>query len=323
MKKGFACVAVVLLMFVLGGGAAYAQNALNPDASPNFGRVDLTAGFQPDPYIVTIVSGGDIDVATLKLGAVCAGFVSSAPDFNFERSGQGSLLRIFFVSNSGDTTLLVQNPAGQYSCNDDFEGLNPLVEFTNPAEGTYHVWVGSYTANEFNPGYLMASEQPSSPDAIISPILRVTSSGGATTPGSDGTIEGVQYFPGLSNQHVDGTVNYPQNPPAGGEHAPQWLTCGIYTVPVANENAVHSLEHGAVWITYRPGLDTAQIQTLSAIALDSDHRILSPYPGLPSPIVVSSWGYQLQLDSADDPRLLQFIAAYENGPNAPEPGAAC
>jgi hypothetical protein len=68
---------------------------------------------------------------------------------------------------------------------------------------------------------------------------------------------------------------------------------------------------------------TRQIKTLSAIALDSDHRILSPYPGLPSPIVVSSWGYQLQLDSADDPRLLQFIAEYENGPNAPEPGAAC
>ncbi len=323
MKKYFACATAGLLMLVLGGGAAFAQNALNPDAAPNFGGVELTAGFLPDPYIVTVVSGGNVDLNTLKLGAVCAGFASSAPDFNFERTGQGSLLRIFFVALSGDTTLVVRNPAGEYSCNDDFEGMNPLIEFSNPAEGMYSVWVGSYTANEFIPGYLMASELPSSPDAILSPILRVASSGDDSTSSSDVTLDAVEHFPGLSVQHVNGPVNYPQTPPAGGPHAPQWLTCGVYTEPVPNENAVHSLQHGAVWITYQPDLPASEVEALAAITRQSDHRLLSPYPGLPSPIMVTAWGYQLRLERADDPRLLLFIEEYEEGPTTPEPGAAC
>lgn len=124
--------------------------------------------------------------------------------------------------------------------------------------------------------------------------------------------------------HVTTKVDYPQTPPAGGPHNPVWLNCGIYDSPVPNENAVHDLEHGAVWITYRPDLSSAQVSTLTAKARELKTYIdVSPYPGLPAPVVVSAWGKQLQLPSASDPRLVKFISAFRLSSNAPEPGAAC
>jgi hypothetical protein len=136
-------------------------------------------------------------------------------------------------------------------------------------------------------------------------------------------IEGVEYFPGMTASHQETTVNYQQNPPAGGAHHPRWQTCGVYTEPIRKEHAVHSLEHGAIWITYQPNLPADQVATLQNITRQSSHRLLSPYPGIDSPIVVSAWGYQLRLDNANDERLQHFIAKYEQGPSTPERGATC
>lgn len=136
-------------------------------------------------------------------------------------------------------------------------------------------------------------------------------------------IAGVRSYPNLPRNHVSGAVSYPQTPPAGGNHNPTPLTCGIYDQPVPNENAVHSLEHGALWITYRPGLPANQLTTLKDLVRGNDHRLLSPYPGLPAPIVATAWGKQLYVDNADDPRLARFAKVYTSGPTTPEPGAAC
>jgi hypothetical protein len=124
-------------------------------------------------------------------------------------------------------------------------------------------------------------------------------------------------------QHVAGAISYRESPPLGGQHNVVWQTCGIYTVPLHNEHAVHALEHGAIWITYRPDLSTTEIQRLQAVATD-DYMLLSPYPGLPAPVVVSAWNNQLRLTGADDPRLARFIRQFKNNPaTTPEFGAAC
>jgi hypothetical protein len=102
-----------------------------------------------------------------------------------------------------------------------------------------------------------------------------------------------------------------------------WLNCGIYTTPVRNENAVHSLEHGAVWITYQPSLAPSAVQHLVSLVKGRAYVILAPYPGLPAPIVASAWGLQLKLQTANDPRIAEFIQKYANGPQAPEPGGEC
>jgi len=141
-------------------------------------------------------------------------------------------------------------------------------------------------------------------------------------------IEGLQAFPDLTAVHIDPTpvdyeAEYGMLPPAGGNHFGVWLNCGIYTEPQPNENAVHALEHGAVWVTYDPeALSADEISTLQN-AVPSTYMVVSPFPGLPAPVVASAWGQQVQLDGVDDERLDQFISKFWKSPAAPEPGAAC
>jgi hypothetical protein len=136
-------------------------------------------------------------------------------------------------------------------------------------------------------------------------------------------IQGVQFFSKLTAEHTAETVTYPQVPPVGGDHSDVAQNCGIYDKPVPNENAVHSLEHGAVWITYQPDLPQAAVDTLRGLVRGHSHLLLSPFPGLPAPVVASGWGVQLPLTGADDPRLPRFIKQYEQGPQTPERGAQC
>lgn len=155
---------------------------------------------------------------------------------------------------------------------------------------------------------------------IVLVFLLIYFIGNSNQPNVD--IEGLQTF-NISGGHTTEPVTYPEVPPVGGVHNPAWQTCGVYSQPVANENAVHSMEHGAVWITYQPDLPAAEVEALQTLTRQSGHRLLSPYPDLPSPIVISGWGNQLQLEKADDPRLSQFITAFEQSPRVPEPGASC
>lgn len=126
----------------------------------------------------------------------------------------------------------------------------------------------------------------------------------------------------VTPQHVSTPVKYAQTPPAGGKHNPIWLNCATYAKAIPNENAAHSMEHGAIWVTYRPGLSAGQMQVLQS-AMPPTYAILSPYPGLKSPVVASAWGKQISLKGANDPRLKAFIRKYTQGPQAPESGAAC
>lgn len=140
---------------------------------------------------------------------------------------------------------------------------------------------------------------------------------------ADADIDGVESFDGLTFNHVTTAVDYAQDPPAGGDHNAAWLNCGVYTEPVPNENAVHSLEHGAVWITYDPSLPAEDVATLQAYAADQSYVLVSPYEGLDSPVAISAWGYQLKVDSVDDERLPVFIQKYLLNPELAEVGAPC
>ncbi len=134
--------------------------------------------------------------------------------------------------------------------------------------------------------------------------------------------EGVQTFePGIPD-HITGPIAYPQDPPVGGPHNPVWQECGYYAQPINNENAVHALEHGAVWITYQPDLDVDSIDRLASFARDPE-VLVSPYPGLDSAVVATTWTTQLRVDSADDPDLRAFLQNFKNVPGTPEPAAGC
>lgn len=139
----------------------------------------------------------------------------------------------------------------------------------------------------------------------------------------------------LGHNHVPGPVQYAVTPPVGGDHNAEWMNCGVYGQPVPNERAVHNLEHGAVWITYQPSLPQSEISALRSFvekqtkispagAPASRYMDLTPYSGLPSPIVITSWGFQLKVTSPNDPRLQQFVDKFRATPAyTPEYGGQC
>jgi hypothetical protein len=137
---------------------------------------------------------------------------------------------------------------------------------------------------------------------------------------ADKTVSGVQKYT-EERDHVGTTVEYPQTPPAGGKHNPLPQSCAVYTAPIPNEHAVHSLEHGAVWVTYRPDLPAAQIETLKGKVEGNPFRLLSPFPGLKSAVSLQAWGRQIFVESASDPKVDKFLEAYTDGPQKPENGA--
>jgi hypothetical protein len=143
IRKNLMLAAVAAL--VAGAGPATAQDM---NADPNFGTVNLRSGFTPDPRVVSVQSGGDIDAETIDPS--CRGFISNAPDLRLYYDA-GSLPLIISVASSADTTLVINGPDGRWYCDDDggAYGLNPMVRFDDPGSGRYEIWVGTYgsTAN--------------------------------------------------------------------------------------------------------------------------------------------------------------------------------
>mgnify|MGYP001820183488 CR=1 FL=1 len=121
--------------------------------------------------------------------------------------------------------------------------------------------------------------------------------------------------------HVEGEIDYDGHP-AGGDHSSVWLNCGTYADPVAEENAVHSLEHGAVWITYPTDDPTVDVDRLNGYS-GRNKVIVSPVVGQSPAVLVTAWAHQMETDVADDPRIAQFITEFMGSSTAPEPGGLC
>ena len=122
--------------------------------------------------------------------------------------------------------------------------------------------------------------------------------------------------------HVDGPVDYDQLPPLGGPHAPVWANCGFYPEQVVPaEFAVHSMEHGAVWIAY-PEDGDVDVERLRELTTGQPDLLVAPSPDVDA-VTATAWGAQLEVDGVDDPALPAFVEAYVRGPNTPEPGAPC
>ena len=139
--------------------------------------------------------------------------------------------------------------------------------------------------------------------------------------------DGVEEVADLSRDHTEDPVDYPGIIPVGGPHTPFWQNCGFYDQPLEDlRPAVHSLEHGAVWIGFDPDLPADQVQVLRGITDDRAFTLAAPLETLPdgdTRVVASAWGNRIELDGVDDPDLEQFLDAFVQGPQTPEPNAQC
>jgi hypothetical protein len=126
----------------------------DPTEKPTFGKVELKAGFTPDPFVKELTAGGEIRT---KLGGVNA-WVAKAPDFRLNYTAGNFALTIYAESKS-DTTLLINLPDGTWIADDDSGGnLNPLIKLEKPKSGQYDIWVGSFKENELPKAKLMITE---------------------------------------------------------------------------------------------------------------------------------------------------------------------
>jgi hypothetical protein len=139
-------------------------------------------------------------------------------------------------------------------------------------------------------------------------------------------ISGMIYKKEPDHTHVEGIIKYDASPPVGGNHSQYWADCSgtVYPNAIANENAVHMLEHGAVWITYNPAtLSKSDLTALKGFVTGQDRIALSPYAGLKTPISLQAWGYQLFVNKASDSRIADFISTLKfNQATTPE-NASC
>jgi hypothetical protein len=138
--------------------------------------------------------------------------------------------------------------------------------------------------------------------------------------------DGVRTWKGtLSRNHVTKDVSYPMKPPVGGDHDQVWMNCDgdVYDKALNDKNAVHALEHGAVWVTYTGKAPKADIDALAAKVEKTPYSLMSPYEGQRDPIMLSAWGHQRTVTGADDPAVDAFFEKYVQGKQTPEPGAAC
>ena len=159
--------------------------------------------------------------------------------------------------------------------------------------------------------------------ATTAVILGARTERAAVEAAADQPIPDVKESTGLSANHVQTTADPSSLPPLGGDHDPVWQNCGIYDEPVPVANAVHSLEHGAVWVSYHPDLPPSDVAALREAVEGESYALLSPYPDLASPVVLTAWGVQLEVDNVDDDRIPTFLNKYLQGEQTPEPGASC
>lgn len=160
--------------------------------------------------------------------------------------------------------------------------------------------------------------------AVVAGLTAVVLTGTDSTGGGrPDPPEGTETVAVDSAEHVTGEVDYSDDgPPVGGEHDATPLACGFYDFVVPDENVVHSLEHGVVWFTYEPGVSDEDLGILRGLGGRSE-IIVSLLADQDSAIIGSAWGARIRLDSADDPRLEQFVDAFRDAPSAPEPFASC
>lgn len=292
-----ALVALLAVLAVLSLPVGAQSGQLDLEGGPNY----LSAMFPgyPDPLIVTLLSGGEVDAGSLNLGSGCRGNVFPSADVSVSLESRQTMLRVYFTAESigEDTTLLVRAPDGSFFCNDDFDGSNPMVEIANAAPGEYRVWVGTYGSMANHPGYLVVTTGESRPGALSSPLLGMTGASIAPAATEDPMA---MIAPTLTAAAA--AVNAPAatlDPMA--MFAPT-LTAAAATVNAANNPAVNagSTQVSSAVSEIGPTL-TAAMATVNAL---SASLLATPTP-MPAPV-----------QNAGTPSLLTLAAGFSPDPTS-------
>lgn len=108
---------------------------------------------------------------------------------------------------------------------------------------------------------------------------------------------------------------YNSNPPTSGWHYPRPAEWGVYKEELADETVIHNLEHGGIWIAYKPDISEeiqAKLEKFSEIY--GRKIIVAPRAKNDTDIALAAWT-RLDTFSASeysDERVDKFIKAFRN-----------
>ena len=130
-------------------------------------------------------------------------------------------------------------------------------------------------------------------------------------------------YPNLGQEHIAigaSHTAYNSNPPTSGPHYAQPAKWGVYRYELPDEQLVHNLEHGGIWISYNQTVASDTVDKLEALAQKyPDKIIVEPRAKDDSPIALASWTRLLPLNEFDETTILNFIRLNKN--RSPEPNA--
>jgi hypothetical protein len=130
----------------------------------------------------------------------------------------------------------------------------------------------------------------------------------ANMPGQFFESQGQEHIAQGATEHLP----YSSNPPTSGPHWPQPAEWGIYKATQPDEQLVHNLEHGGIWISYKPEMDADTVAKLEDFTRRYPLIVVEPRPANTSPISLAAWTRLQHLESYDERAILEFIEAYHN-----------
>lgn len=126
-----------------------------------------------------------------------------------------------------------------------------------------------------------------------------------------------EFIPDQGAQHVAvGTpFEYNANPPTSGPHFGTPAEWGVYQEEIHDQILIHNLEHGGVWISYKPGIDAALVAKLEAFHHEFGRKIIvAPRPANDADIALAAWNHLDKFSASEfsEERVRVFIKAYRN-----------
>lgn len=144
-------------------------------------------------------------------------------------------------------------------------------------------------------------------------------------------VAGTEEFPIVGRTHLaSGTPGsgYNSNPPTSGNHWAAPVKEGVYDKLLADEQLIHNLEHGYVWVSYVPCGEDGKVATISAnvkcaskdvvaelkkiVEADSWKVVLAPRDKNETMIALAAWGRLLKFDDSNYDKMKDFIKTYRN-----------
>ncbi len=132
--------------------------------------------------------------------------------------------------------------------------------------------------------------------------------------------KGQDYSIKFSNQgqeHISNGAAHPDynsNPPTSGWHYAKPADERFYDKELPDEQLIHNLEHGDIWIAYKPDLSKEMTKQLKSFA--GFMAIVTPRVKNDTDIALVAWGrldkFNVENGKLDKQRIRDFILRYQN-----------